>query len=227
MRAVFAAAVAALALAGGASSPAEAFSGAALREARADLGLQTGHEGAVARLHLARAHADDDDDDDARPARRWRSDSRWDRPRHAAPRHAAPRHARSARHARSHSQAQRRAHRTARAAVRSTPRAAAVDPVSAAIGGITGMASFYWQGQRTATGERFNPEGMTAAHRTLPFGTRVRVTHLGNGRSVDVRINDRGPFVGGRVIDLSRGAAGVLGMHHQGVARVKVTVLGR
>jgi rare lipoprotein A len=124
--------------------------------------------------------------------------------------------------------AQRRSvRRHARAAVRATPRAAAVDPVSAVIGGITGMASFYWQGQRTATGERFNPEGMTAAHRTLPFGTRVRVTHLGNGRSVDVRINDRGPFIGGRIIDLSRGAAGVLGMQNQGVARVKMTVLGR
>jgi rare lipoprotein A len=68
---------------------------------------------------------------------------------------------------------------------------------------------------------------MTAAHRSLPFGTRVRVTHLGNGRTVEVRINDRGPYVGGRIIDLSQGAAGVLGMHDQGVARVKVTVLGR
>ena len=71
------------------------------------------------------------------------------------------------------------------------------------------------------------PDGMTAAHRSLPFGTRVRVTHLGNGRSVDVRINDRGPFIGGRIIDLSSGAAGVIGMHGQGVARVQVTVLGR
>ena len=62
---------------------------------------------------------------------------------------------------------------------------------------------------------------MTAAHRSLPFGTRVRVTHLGNGRSVDVHINDRGPYVGGRIIDLSQGAAGVLGMHGQGVAHVQ------
>ena len=90
-----------------------------------------------------------------------------------------------------------------------------------------GVASYYSSGQRTAAGGRFNPKAMTAAHRSLPFGTRVRVTHLGNGRSVDVRINDRGPFVGGRIIDLSRGAAGVLGMRGQGVARVKVTVLGR
>lgn len=93
----------------------------------------------------------------------------------------------------------------------------------------SGMASYYGteSGSRTASGARFNPSAMTAAHRTLPFGTRVRVTHLGNGRSVDVRINDRGPYVGGRIIDLSQGAAGVLGMHGQGVARVKVTVIGR
>ena len=90
-----------------------------------------------------------------------------------------------------------------------------------------GLASFYRNQARTASGERASPGELTAAHRTLPFGTRVRVTHVGNGRSVVVRINDRGPFVGGRIIDLSHGAAGVLGMHGQGVARVKVTVLGR
>ena len=92
---------------------------------------------------------------------------------------------------------------------------------------VHGVASYYWQGQRVATGARFNPEGMTAAHRTLPFGTRVRVTHLGNGRSVNVVINDRGPFIAGRIIDLARGAARVIGMTGQGLARVKVTVLGR
>ncbi len=68
---------------------------------------------------------------------------------------------------------------------------------------------------------------MTAAHRSLPFGTKVRVTHAGNGRSVVVTINDRGPFIGGRIIDLSRGAAGVINMHGQGVARVNMVVLGR
>jgi rare lipoprotein A len=68
---------------------------------------------------------------------------------------------------------------------------------------------------------------MTAAHKSLPFGTKVRVTHLGNGRSVDVKINDRGPYVAGRIIDLSKAAASVLGMQSQGVAKVKVTVLGR
>jgi len=66
---------------------------------------------------------------------------------------------------------------------------------------------------------------MTAAHKTLPFGTRVRVTHARNGRSVDVRINDRGPFVAGRIIDLSKVAAQAIGMG--GTARVKMTVLGR
>jgi rare lipoprotein A len=96
--------------------------------------------------------------------------------------------------------------------------------------GSTGMASYYggrFHGRRTASGVRFDSNGMTAAHRSLPFGTRVRVTHLGSGRSVVVRVNDRGPYVGGRIIDLSSGAAGVLGMHGQGVARVRVTVLGR
>jgi rare lipoprotein A len=91
----------------------------------------------------------------------------------------------------------------------------------------TGMASYYWQGQRVASGGRFNPDGMTAAHRTLPFGTLVRVTHLGNGRSVTVRINDRGPFIRGRIIDLSRGAARVVGMTGAGVARVSLAVVGR
>ncbi|MBE9200628.1 MULTISPECIES: septal ring lytic transglycosylase RlpA family protein [unclassified Nodularia (in: cyanobacteria)] len=93
-----------------------------------------------------------------------------------------------------------------------------------------GLASFYgrgFAGRPTATGERFNPEGMTAAHRSLPFGTRVRVTNTRNGRSVVVRINDRGPFIRGRVIDVSTGAARNLGMINSGVAPVKVEVLGR
>ena len=68
---------------------------------------------------------------------------------------------------------------------------------------------------------------MTAAHKTLPFGTRVRVTHASNGRSVIVRINDRGPYIRGRTIDLSRAAAGVIGMMGQGVARIRMEILGR
>jgi rare lipoprotein A len=93
--------------------------------------------------------------------------------------------------------------------------------------GARGIASYYWQPQRVASGGWFNPNGMTAAHKTLPFGTRVRVTHLGNGRTVEVKINDRGPYVAGRIIDLSKAAASVLGMTAQGVARVAVEVLGR
>jgi rare lipoprotein A len=93
--------------------------------------------------------------------------------------------------------------------------------------GASGVASFYWQPQALASGGRFDPNAMTAAHKTLPFGTRVRVTHLGNGRSVEVKINDRGPFIAGRIIDLSKGAAGIIGMTGQGIARVAVEVLGR
>ena len=89
----------------------------------------------------------------------------------------------------------------------------------------TGMASYYKSGKRTANGERFNPHGLTAAHRTLPFGTRVLVTNLKNGKSVIVRINDRGPFTRGRVIDLSLGAAKVVDLTASGVAKVKVVPL--
>lgn len=93
---------------------------------------------------------------------------------------------------------------------------------------VQGMASWYgpgFHGNRTANGERFNQYDMTAAHRNLPFGTRVRVTNLHNGRSVVVRINDRGPFTGGRVIDLSKGAAQTLGVVSSGVAPVRLDVL--
>ena len=85
----------------------------------------------------------------------------------------------------------------------------------------SGIASVYaYSGQRTASGERAQPNGLTAAHRTLPFGTRVRVTNNRNGRSVIVRINDRGPFVRGRVIDLTPAAAQALGF--SGLAAVTV-----
>jgi rare lipoprotein A len=96
-----------------------------------------------------------------------------------------------------------------------------------ATSGQTGVASYYWQPQRLASGGRFNPNAMTAAHKTLPFGTRVRVKHLSNGRSVEVVVNDRGPYVAGRIIDLSKAAAGQIGMTGQGVARVSMTVIGR
>ncbi len=92
---------------------------------------------------------------------------------------------------------------------------------------LAGSASYYWQDQMTATGERFNKRAMTAAHKTLPFGTRVRVTRADTGRSVIVRINDRGPFKPGRVIDLSEKAAEDLGMTGKGVTPVKLEVLGQ
>lgn len=92
-------------------------------------------------------------------------------------------------------------------------------------GASSGVASYYWQPQRVASGGTFNPNALTAAHKTLPFGTRVRVTSLASGRSVDVVINDRGPFVRGRVIDLSRRAAQVIGMTGAGVASVRLEVL--
>ncbi len=91
-----------------------------------------------------------------------------------------------------------------------------------------GLASWYggkFHGRLTASGEVFNTNDFTAAHKTLPFGTIVRVTNLDNGKSVVVRINDRGPFVAGRVIDLSRAAASAIGMIGKGVAHVKLDII--
>jgi rare lipoprotein A len=90
------------------------------------------------------------------------------------------------------------------------------------------LASWYgpgFNGQRTSSGELFKENRLTAASRTLPMGSRVRVTNLNNGRSVVVRINDRGPFVHGRGIDLSKGAAREIGLTRAGIARVRVTSL--
>jgi rare lipoprotein A len=89
-----------------------------------------------------------------------------------------------------------------------------------------GKASWYALNSRTASGERMDPSALSAAHRTLPFGTRVRVDNLRNGKSVVVRINDRGPFIRNRVIDVSKGAAHRLGFVRSGVTNVRVTVLG-
>jgi rare lipoprotein A len=88
-----------------------------------------------------------------------------------------------------------------------------------------GLASFYGHESRTASGEKFNAGELTAAHRTLPFGTRVRVTNVATGRSVTVRINDRGPFVPGRIVDVSYSAADTLGIVGRGVAKVKLDVV--
>lgn len=93
---------------------------------------------------------------------------------------------------------------------------------------ISGAASWYggqFHGRTTANGERYDMNGLTAAHRSLPFGTKVRVTNQKNGKSVVVRINDRGPYVGKRVIDLSRGAAQKVSMLGSGVAPVRLEVI--
>ena len=92
-------------------------------------------------------------------------------------------------------------------------------------GGSYGFASFYGHQSRTASGEKFNPQELTAAHRTLPFGTKVRVTDVATGRSVTVRVNDRGPFIPGRVVDISSSAAETLGISGRGVAKVKLDVV--
>jgi rare lipoprotein A len=89
----------------------------------------------------------------------------------------------------------------------------------------SGLASVYWEGHQTADGERLCTSCLTAAHRSLPFGTLVRVTNERTGRSVVVRINDRGPFVRGRIIDLTPAAAHAIG--DGGLANVTVTVIGR
>lgn len=95
---------------------------------------------------------------------------------------------------------------------------------------IEGVASWYgpgFHGRTTANGEKFNQNEMTAAHRTLPFGTRLRVTNEDTGKSVVVRVNDRGPFSGNRVLDLSKGAAEQIGLISKGVGQVDIEVLPR
>ncbi|HLT62291.1 MAG TPA: septal ring lytic transglycosylase RlpA family protein, partial [Microlunatus sp.] len=86
-------------------------------------------------------------------------------------------------------------------------------------------ASYYWQGQQTANGEQFNTNDFTAAHKSLPFNSRVKVTNLNNGKSTVVRINDRGPYIAGRCLDLSRAAMKAIGGTGAGVVPVKYKVL--
>ncbi len=88
-----------------------------------------------------------------------------------------------------------------------------------------GVASFYSEGTQTASGEKFDAHELTAAHPTLPFGTRLRVTNVATGRSVTVRVNDRGPYVPGRVVDVSYSAADRLGMVGGGIAKVRLDVV--
>jgi rare lipoprotein A len=88
-----------------------------------------------------------------------------------------------------------------------------------------GLASFYTEGTQTASGEKFDTHDLTAAHPTLPFGTRLRVTNVASGRSVTVRVNDRGPYIAGRTVDVSYAAADALGMVGAGIAKVKLDVV--
>ena len=117
--------------------------------------------------------------------------------------------------ARAHHASKRRSHHTASASHRPRRYARVHNAGSSA---HSGMASYYHEPQRLASGGRFNPHALTAAHKTLPFGTKVRVTNRRNGQSVVVTINDRGPYGGGRVIDLSTAAAGAINMKSAGVA---------
>lgn len=104
-------------------------------------------------------------------------------------------------------------------------RSPAFPPLTGGPHALNGIASYYWQDQMTSSGERFDKRALTAAHKTLPLGSKVRVTSAATGRSVVVRINDRGPFKGGRVIDLSEAAAEQLQMTGAGLAPVKIEVL--
>jgi len=117
----------------------------------------------------------------------------------------------------------------------SAPRYVARRPVKGRPGQFTfktqvGMASYYadqFHGRPTASGQIFDMNALTAAHRTLPLGTTVRVTSLDTGKSVEVLVNDRGPFVKGRVIDLSKGAAEKIGLAERGIGLVKIEVIRR
>ena len=103
-------------------------------------------------------------------------------------------------------------------------------PSGTVLSSVQGMASWYgpgFDGNYTASGEVFNQNDLTAAHPSLPMGTRVRVTNLDTGRAVLVRINDRGPYHGGRILDLSAGAARIIGVMDSGVAPIRLEVMGR
>ena len=110
------------------------------------------------------------------------------------------------------------------AALQPVPTPVTVRAPAKEVRATSGWASYYRDGRVTASGERFAPLGLTAAHRTLPFGTKVLVTNQKTGQSVVVRVNDRGPFVAGRSLDLSLGAARAIGLDHQGIAQVTMQV---
>jgi rare lipoprotein A len=240
MRYLFAFLVLSLLVSVGASLPAAAQSRSSVREGSAERwseGLRFKPAVPALRLHHPRQAR-------AVYGKRYAGAARHRGSRHGvtASRYAKRRHVRVAKSMRRHQRTARRTgirskvvhHRQAPAVAVASAPTNRPPSTSKSVGsdghkpaGILGMASYYWQPQALASGGRFNPNGLTAAHKTLPFGTRVRVTHLGNGRSVEVKINDRGPYVAGRIIDLSKAAAGVIGMTAQGVARVAVEILGK
>jgi rare lipoprotein A len=111
------------------------------------------------------------------------------------------------------------------AAVKKHTPFAAREPAAGTKAASQGVASFYTEGTETASGEKFNTLELTAAHPTLPFGTKLRVTDVASGKSVTVRVNDRGPYVPGRVVDVSYSAANALGMVGKGVANVRLDVV--
>jgi hypothetical protein len=107
------------------------------------------------------------------------------------------------------------------------PQAVSPQPVGPVIEGTASWYGSDFHGGPTASGERYDMYSYTAAHRTLPFGTLVKVTNLRNGRDVIVRINNRGPYIKGRILDLSKGAAAQIGMVSSGLARVRMEIIGR
>jgi len=111
------------------------------------------------------------------------------------------------------------------AARSNSPKAGSAHSIAQSSSAMVGLATYYsakFAGRRTANGERYNPTAYTAAHRTLPFGTRVRITNLRNGRSVVVRINDRGPVSRKRIVDVSYAAAVAIGLHKMGICKVRI-----
>jgi rare lipoprotein A (RlpA)-like double-psi beta-barrel protein len=102
------------------------------------------------------------------------------------------------------------------------------DPNVVQVADQVGLASWYgseWQGKRTASGEHFDQRKLTAAHRTLPLDTKIKVTNLENGKTIEVKVNDRGPYIPGRVLDLSTQAAKMLGMEKEGLALVRIEIV--
>ena len=229
MRHLMTAAVLSLLIGGAAALPAAADNGerSARERSFASHGYDRGRAAHRYRQHFAYAALREHEAWPRRPRRMHGAMHPVRKARSARRSHAPARFAHHRHRLAHHARAGRRTaalHAPRRAAAGMTRHLGSIEPRGS---GLQGLASYYHEPQRLASGGWFNPNALTAAHRSLPFGTRVRVTNKGSGRSVDVTINDRGPYIAGRIIDLSRAAAGAIGMTAQGVARVTVQVLGR